>query len=158
AFLPDLIARPESHIVNIASAAAILALPYATSYAASKWAVLGFSDSLREELRLLGHHHMRVTTICPSYTTTGLFEGAKPARLTWLLRREDVAASVLRAVKRNCETVLLPWTVQLMYAMLRGLPRRWYRRICAWLGATQSMAGWTGREGEETTHSGQRAE
>ena len=50
AFLPDLIARPVGHIVNIASAAAVIALPMATSYAASKWAVLGFSDSLREEL------------------------------------------------------------------------------------------------------------
>ena len=51
AFLPGLLQRPAAHIVNIASAAAVIALPQATSYAASKWAVLGFSESLREELR-----------------------------------------------------------------------------------------------------------
>jgi all-trans-retinol dehydrogenase (NAD+) len=143
-FLPDLIARQEGHVINIASAASILALPHATSYAASKWAVLGFSDSLREELCLLGHRHIRVTTICPSYIATGLFEGAKPARLTWMLNPEDVAATVLRAVMRNRETIMLPWPVQFMYVALRGLPRRWYYQICAWLGATRSMAGWTG--------------
>lgn len=48
ALLPGLLARPESHIVNIASASALLPLPYAATYASSKWAVLGFSESLRE--------------------------------------------------------------------------------------------------------------
>src|SRR5207237_4715652 len=42
AFLPDLIGRPAGHVVNIASASAVLALPLAVSYAATKWAVLGF--------------------------------------------------------------------------------------------------------------------
>ena len=36
-----------------------MALPLATSYAATKWAVLGFSASLREELRLAGHRPIR---------------------------------------------------------------------------------------------------
>ncbi|HSQ55827.1 MAG TPA: SDR family NAD(P)-dependent oxidoreductase, partial [Gemmata sp.] len=40
AFLPDLISRPAGHIVNIASAAAVVAMPLGTTYAATKWAVL----------------------------------------------------------------------------------------------------------------------
>src|SRR5262245_55567896 len=92
AFLPDLIARPEARLVNIASASAVIALPLATSYAASKWAVLGFSDSLREELRRAGHRHVGVTAICPSYIATGLFDGARPARLTSMLTPEHVAS------------------------------------------------------------------
>jgi short-subunit dehydrogenase len=144
AFLPDLIARPEAHIVNVASASAVLALPFAVTYAASKWAVLGFSDSLREELRLLGHRNVRVTTICPSYITTGLFEGARPARLTWMLQPDDVAAKVLRAVERNRETVLLPWTAQLLYSTCRGLPRSWFHRVCSALGVSRSMVDWKG--------------
>ena len=95
AFLPDLIARPAGHIVNIASAAAVIALPMATSYAASKCAVLGFSDSLREELRELGHRHVGITAVCPGYIATGLFDGAKPARLTRWLTPEEVAAAVV---------------------------------------------------------------
>jgi short-subunit dehydrogenase len=150
AFLPDLLARPAGHIVNVASAAVLVALPGAASYAASKWAVLGFSESLREELRLRGHRHVRVTTVCPSYTATGLFAGARPPGLTWLLRPEDVAASVLRAVERDRELLFLPWTTQLFAAACGVLPRRLYRRLCALLGVSTSMAGWRGHpeEGE----------
>ena len=145
AFMPDLLARPAGHVVNVASASAVLALPWAASYAASKWAVLGFSDSLREELRVQGRRHVWVTTVCPSYIATGLFDGAKPARLTWLLTPDAVAASVLRAVERNRDTVILPWTAQLLYSAFRGMPRRLYYRIAALFGVSTSMIEWKGR-------------
>jgi all-trans-retinol dehydrogenase (NAD+) len=144
AFLPDLIARPEGHIVNIASAAAVIALPMGASYAASKWAVLGFSDSLREELRELGHRHVGVTAICPSYIATGLFDGAKPARMTRWLTPEEVAAAVVRAVERDQEIVMLPRSVRTMYRLCSGWPRSWYRAICRALGISRSMAEWKG--------------
>jgi short-subunit dehydrogenase len=144
AFLPDLIARPAGHIVNIASAAAVIALPMATSYAASKWAVLGFSDSLREELRELGHRHVGVTAVCPGYIATGLFDGARPSRLTRWLTPEEVAAAVVRAVERGHEFVMLPRSTRTMYRLCAGLPRSWFRAICRALGVSQSMAGWKG--------------
>src|SRR5438270_771697 len=81
--------------------AAVVALPLAAAYAATKAAVLAFSDSLREELRLTGRRHVGVTAVCPSYVATGLFEGARPARLTRLLDPDAVAAAVVRAVGRN---------------------------------------------------------
>jgi short-subunit dehydrogenase len=77
-FLSELIARPESHIVNIASASALLPLPFAATYAASKWAVLGFSESLLEELKLTGHDHVRVTSVCPGYISSKSCEQSKP--------------------------------------------------------------------------------
>jgi short-subunit dehydrogenase len=144
AFLPDLIAQPEGHIVNIASAAAVIALPWAVSYMATKGAVLGFSDSLREELRLQGHQHVGVTAICPSYIDTGLFAGARPARLTRMLKPGTVADKVLRAVEWNREMVLLPRTVQMFYRVARHLPRGLYRRVCGWLGISTSMVEWRG--------------
>jgi short-subunit dehydrogenase len=144
AFLPDLLGRPEAHLVNIASASAFLALPGACTYAASKWAVLGFSESLREELRLQGHRHVSVTTVCPSYIDTGLFAGARPARLTRLLQPEEVAAAVVRAVQRKQDTVVLPWTAGWLLAALTRLPRRTFHRICGWLGVHTSMRDWKG--------------
>jgi all-trans-retinol dehydrogenase (NAD+) len=143
-FLPDLLARPESRIVNVASASAVVALPLAASYAATKWAVLGFSESLREELRLAGHGHVGVGAVCPSYITTGLFDGVKPPRLTRMLTPEVVARAVRRAAERGTEFVLLPRSVRLLYAVAGVLPRRVYRRLCRWLGVSASMAGWTG--------------
>ena len=50
AFLDDLIQAKEAYLVNIASASAFIGLPYGSTYAASKWAVVGFSESLRLEL------------------------------------------------------------------------------------------------------------
>jgi short-subunit dehydrogenase len=147
AFLPDLIARPAGHIVMIASAAAVIALPFATSYAASKWAVLGFSDSLREELRELGHRHVGVTAVCPGYIATGLFDGAKPTRFTRWLAPEEVAGAVVRAVEREEEFVMLPRSVRTMYRLCIGWPRGCYRAICRALGVSKSMTGWQGHSG-----------
>jgi short-subunit dehydrogenase len=144
AFLPDLIARPAAHVVNIASASAVVALPMATSYAASKWAVLGFSESLREELRLLGHTHVGVTAVCPGYIATGLFDGARPSPLTGWLTPEKVAGAVVRAVERGKEFVMLPRLARVMYALCAGWPRGWYHALCRTTGVTQSMTGWQG--------------
>jgi short-subunit dehydrogenase len=148
AFLPDLLGRPEARVVNIASASAIVALPRASSYAATKWAVLGFSESLREELRLAGPRHVRVSTICPSYISTGLFDGAKPPRLTRLLTPEAVARAVRRATERGTEFVLLPWSVRALYAIAGVLPRRLYLGLCRRLGVSASMTGWRGHQGD----------
>ncbi len=144
AFLPDLLPKLEAHVVNLVSASAIVPLPCAASYAASKWGALGFTESLREELRVLDHRHVRVTAVCPSFTATGLFEGARPPRLTWLLSPEVVADAVLRAVERNREFVLFPWTVRLLDAVCGVMPRPAYRRVCAWLGVSTSMLDWKG--------------
>jgi all-trans-retinol dehydrogenase (NAD+) len=119
-------------------------LPMAASYAASKWAVLGFSESLREELRELGHSHVGITAVCPGYISTGLFDGAKPARLTRWLSPEEVADAVVRAVERGREFVMLPRSVRNMYRLCSGWPRSWYRAICRALGVSRSMAGWQG--------------
>lgn len=145
AFLPGLLARPEAHIVNIASASAFVALPWATSYAATKAAVVSFSESLREEMRVQGKHHVDITAVCPSYIATGLFEGARPARLTWMLTPEAVAKAVVRAVERRRKLVILPWTARLLYSLTGVLPAPLYRRLCAALGVSTSMIDWRGR-------------
>ena len=79
--------------------------------------MLGFSESLALELEMLGHRHVHVTAVCPSYVTTGLFEGARPPRTTRLLTAERVAELTLRAVLRNRPTVRTPWLVAVTPAM-----------------------------------------
>ncbi len=143
-FLPDLMARLEGHIVNIASAAAVVPVPWAVSYAASKAAVLAFSDSLREELRVQGHRHVAISTICPSFIKTGLFEGARPPRLTWTLTPERVARAVVRAVHKNKKFVMLPWTARLLYSIASVLPAPCFRAICRMMGMSRSMIDWRG--------------
>lgn len=144
AFLPDLISRPEGHLVNIASASGLIALPYATTYASSKWAALGFSESIREELRVLGHRQVRVTAIAPSYIDTGMAAGVKVPALTRMLRAADVAQMTLRAVQRNRELVLTPWLVYITPFTRGVLPPFMFRKLCDWFGITRGMASWHG--------------
>jgi short-subunit dehydrogenase len=144
AFLPDLLARPEAYLVNIVSASAMIALPYATSYAASKSAALNFSDSLREELRIAGRRSLRVMGVCPSYISTGLFDGAKAPLMTWILEPDFVAQQTVRAVERDRDFLMLPWTARLLYSTSGWMPMRLYRRLCAWLGVSTSMSHWRG--------------
>jgi short-subunit dehydrogenase len=145
AFLPDLLVRPEAHIVYIASAAAFTGLPFGSTYAASKWAVLGFSESIRLELLEQGSRHVRVTTVCPGYVGTGMFEGARALRLTRILTPERVADRTVRAVLANREMVMTPWVVYLGPALRGILPRRVFDWTARLFGAQSSMAQWKGR-------------
>jgi short-subunit dehydrogenase len=145
AFFDDLAARPEAHVVNMSSASGLIPLPWAATYAASKWAVLGFSDSLRRELESTGRRHVRVTAVCPSYVATGLFAGAKAPFLSRILTPERVADATVRAVLRNRAAVLLPWLVRVTPILKGILPRRGFEAVSDLLGATGSMREWRGR-------------
>jgi short-subunit dehydrogenase len=146
AFLPDLLAGPEGHLVNIASAAGFIGLPWGTTYSSSKWAVIGFSESLRLELEMTKHDSVKVTTICPSYVSTGLFEGARPPRTTSMLAPEQLAQQIVDGIKRDELYVLTPWLVRVT-PMLKGvLPTRLFDMIAWTLGATSSMAQWRGTD------------
>ncbi len=61
----------QGRIVNISSLGGLLAIPYNTSYIASKFAMIGFSDSLRMEVEQAG---VSVTVICPSLVVTEFHE------------------------------------------------------------------------------------
>ena len=144
AFLPDLVSRPEAHLVNIASASGFIGLPYGAAYASSKWAVIGFSESIRSELKLIGQDHVRVTIVCPSYIGTGMFEGVKPPKTTHVLEPEFIAAKVVEAVEHDTLYVLEPWLVKLTPLLRDLLPTRLYDMLGSALGATTGMTGWTG--------------
>jgi all-trans-retinol dehydrogenase (NAD+) len=145
AFLGDLIGRPDAHLVNIASAAAFTGLPFGSTYAASKWAVLGFSESIRLELVEQGRRHVHVTTVCPGYVGTGMFEGARALRLTRLLTPERIADLTVRAVLSNRTMVMTPWVVALGPTLRGVLPRPVFDWVAALFGARRSMADWRGR-------------
>ncbi|MFC9932959.1 SDR family NAD(P)-dependent oxidoreductase [Glutamicibacter sp. NPDC127525] len=74
ALLPQLGRRGKGRVLTIASAAALVSNPNMSVYAASKAAALSFSDSLRLELE--GNDQIAVSTICPTYISTGMFAGA----------------------------------------------------------------------------------
>jgi NADP-dependent 3-hydroxy acid dehydrogenase YdfG len=82
AFMPGMVERNEGTIVNTASVAGLLPLPFGTPYAASKHAVVGISLSIRQELEMLGSH-VRVSVLCPGWIRTNVATSERnwPARL-----------------------------------------------------------------------------
>ena len=149
-FLPDLIGQSEPHLVMIASASAILPIPLQLSYTASKWAALGFSDALRQELRLLGHKHVCVTSVCPSYLDTGLFRGAKCPRLSRTLPSAELARKIVRAVRTKKNYLLTPWIVKLAPLGKAILPLSVGEKLCDWMGIMDGMRDWVGHARAET--------
>jgi NAD(P)-dependent dehydrogenase (short-subunit alcohol dehydrogenase family) len=125
ALLPGMIARGSpARILNVASAAGLLANPRMSVYCASKWAMVGWSDSLRLELRRAGHREPRVTTLCPSYVNTGMFQGVRAPLLTPILRPQDVVDAAWKAMLAGQAWRTLPWTVRLSMAARGLLPAR----------------------------------
>jgi short-subunit dehydrogenase len=147
AFLPDLIGRPESNLVNIASASGFVGLPFGTTYASSKWAVIGLSEGLRLELKELGHRHVAVTAVCPSYVKTGLFDGVTlPTNTDWLTA-ERLAELVVRGIERNKPYVLAPWLVHLTPFLKGILPLSVMDWVGNYFGINTTMYSWRGHGG-----------
>jgi short-subunit dehydrogenase len=69
--------------------------------AGSKWAAIGWSDSVRLKLEQAGHEHVRVTTVCPAYINTGMFDGAKGIFLTPMLEQEEVVDGSWKAMLKG---------------------------------------------------------
>lgn len=147
AMLPGMLERPSSTIVNIASAAGFVGLPFGTSYAATKWAVLGFGESLRLEMRELGHDHVHIVHVCPSYVEGELFKGASPVGPTRLLSPVVLANRIVLAIERDQHWVRMPWGVAVTRLLMAALPRRIADFTLRTTGATKSMADWQGRKG-----------
>lgn len=138
-------AQGHGHIVNIASAAGFTPVPYMAPYVGSKWAVVGFSESLRLEMEAMGPD-FHCTTVCPAYIDTGMFEGAKDNFLLPILHAEQVVKSIIKAVRKKKIYVRLPFMVRFT-PFLRGvLPTRVFDILIGkWLGIYKSMAAFKGR-------------
>jgi short-subunit dehydrogenase len=107
AVLPDMLARREGHIVNVASLAGKLGLPYASVYGASKAAVLAWSRALRFEVEGSG---VAVSALSPGYVAeTGMWaeHGHAPHWLTGESPPGAVVEGLLRVLERREEEVIV---------------------------------------------------
>lgn len=145
AFLPGMVARRRGHLVTIASASSMIGVARLSDYAASKWAAMGFDESLRAELARTAPG-VRTTVACPYYIDTGMFRGVRSRfpRLLPILDEEEVARAVVRAVQRDRARVCLPRLVHWL-PLLRVLPVPVFDAIARWLGVNASMDAFVGR-------------
>lgn len=147
-FLPHMMTNGarEARIVNIASAAGTVSNPRMSVYAASKAALIGWSDSLRLELAQQGYSQVKVTTVCPSYISTGMFDGVRGPLLTPLMTPEYVVDRVWRAMLAGRPMLMMPWTIVLGRALRGVLPLALWDQVAGTFGVYRSMDGWVGRE------------
>ncbi|MFE6921521.1 SDR family NAD(P)-dependent oxidoreductase [Nocardia sp. NPDC057663] len=146
-FLPGMVAGAgEARVLNIASSAGLVANPRMAVYAASKWAALGWSDSVRLELEQAGHDHVKFTTVCPTYINTGMFDGAKGILFTPMLEQNDVVETSWREMKNGGALVVLPWTSRMNRALTGLLPIKVRDFYLNAVGVYHSMDQFTGRK------------
>lgn len=100
--VPTMKARKSGHIFNMCSIASIKAYPNGGSYAITKFALLGFSKVLREELK---DHGIRVTAILPGATRTASWDGVDLPEERFM-RVEDVADTVFSAHQLSNRSVV----------------------------------------------------
>jgi all-trans-retinol dehydrogenase (NAD+) len=148
AFLEEMITNTERprRILTVSSAAALVSNPRMSVYAASKWAAMAWSDSLRLELVQAGHDHMAVTTFCPTYVDTGMFAGAGGMLLTRTLKPEAAVNHAWKAMCAGQAVLIKPWTAHLGKILRGVLPvRAWDAAAGGVLGIYHSMDRFTGR-------------
>jgi short-subunit dehydrogenase len=139
------------HVVNIASAAGLVAIESLAAYCTTKFSVVGLSEALRDELH---RYRIGVTCVCPGLVNTPITRAAKlvgplasevsrAAMIQTYERRnfgpELVASRILRAVERN--RALAPITPEAwgLYLMKRFAPRllAWLVRVAGARGRAQ---------------------
>jgi NAD(P)-dependent dehydrogenase (short-subunit alcohol dehydrogenase family) len=143
AFLPILIEQGEGVVVNTSSVFGLVGMPYQSAYCASKFAVRGFTDALRQELRGTG---VRAVTVHPGGITTNIARNARIGKLPESLGQTkeqfaaqfeaitmtspDRAAEIIhRGVERGKSRILVGPDAYFFDAVARIAPTHYYALI-----------------------------
>jgi NADP-dependent 3-hydroxy acid dehydrogenase YdfG len=146
AFLPFLQQAGEAHIINISSIFGILAFPTQSAYNASKFAVRGYTESLRQEL---ADTHIGVSCVHPGGVKTNIVKTSRytpsdnesPTKEDFeetfeqlaALTSDEAALIILRGVRKNKARILVGKDAKLLSVIARLVPAN-YPRILSLMG------------------------
>jgi NAD(P)-dependent dehydrogenase (short-subunit alcohol dehydrogenase family) len=155
-FLPLLAREPDAHIVNVSSIFGLIGPPGQTAYSASKFAVRGFSESLREELRETTA--IKVTSVHPAGIATPIAHKARAAQgITAAARQEaeeyfkkvatippeEAARVIIKGILGNKNRVLIGSDAYRVDRIQRLFPARASAMFAAWLAGRRGKGGST---------------
>ena len=132
AFLPALLAAPGSHLVNVSSLFGLMAPAGQSAYAASKFAVRGFTEAVRAEI---GPRGVGVTTVHPGGVATNIAKNARMAQgvpdnarasISGMLTMppSEAAALIVRAIEKRQVRVVITSRAKLVDRVVRLMPVR----------------------------------
>jgi short-subunit dehydrogenase len=148
AFLPHLEASGEGHIVNISSVFGLSAQPLMSGYNASKYAVRGFTEALRQDLELTGSS-VSATCVHPGGIKTNIAQAARVSdsvthatgmdtgaatrefERTFITSARSAAATIVAAVKANRRRVLVGPDARVYDWMVRLAPSSYQKLVTA---------------------------
>jgi short-subunit dehydrogenase len=122
-FLADMFQRGSGHVVNVASAAGLFAVPYQAPYNTSKHAVMGLTDSFRQEGRRYG---VGATAVCPGMIDTpivgsvrllGFKESTTSTAGRIAASPDKLAIAIVNGVKKNKPLVIYPPAIRVIYGL-----------------------------------------
>jgi short-subunit dehydrogenase len=141
AFLPHLARQREAHIVNLSSIFGIIAPPGQTAYAAAKFAVRGFSESLRHELQMAASP-IRLSVVHPGGVSTNIVRNSRAGtgvtdneRRAQLIERFDAAAKttpaaaalrIIQGIEKNQPRILIGNDARFMDLLQRLRPATYW--------------------------------
>jgi NAD(P)-dependent dehydrogenase (short-subunit alcohol dehydrogenase family) len=151
-FLPLLHQQKEARIVNISSVFGLIAPPGQTAYGSSKYAIRGFSESLREELRGSG---VAVTCVHPAGVSTNIANSTRAAAASDPQRQvqakelfnrvaqitpQEAAATIVRGIMQNKDRILIGSDAYRIDRLARLFPARAGAMFANWLGKRREQA------------------
>jgi short-subunit dehydrogenase len=141
AFLPHLASRPAAHIVNLSSIFGIVAPPGQTAYAAAKFAVRGFSESLRHELQM-AKSPVRMSVVHPGGIKTNIVRNSRAGvgvtdneRRVQSIERfdaiaqtspKDAALRIIKGIEKNQPRILIGGDARFMDLLQRFRPATYW--------------------------------
>lgn len=164
AVLPQMRQRRSGRIVNIASIGGLIAVPHLAPYAASKFALVGYSDAVRAEVAKDG---IRVTTVCPGLMRTGsavnaLIKGRHEAEFAWFgalsslplvsIGAGRAAQKILEAARRGAPHLTITPQARIAAILDRLMPNTFGRAMTLAARVLPEPAGpsgdeaWSGRD------------
>ncbi len=129
--LPEMVQRRRGHIINIASLSGLIPLPGQVVYVGAKYAVVGLSTALADEMAPYG---VDVSVIMPPFTNTDLIAGTKSSGAIKPVEPEDIAAAIIKTLNKPKTHVSVPPPLRFTAQACQMLPPRGRRWLTKKLG------------------------
>ncbi|MEC7918531.1 MAG: SDR family NAD(P)-dependent oxidoreductase [Candidatus Neomarinimicrobiota bacterium] len=150
AFMPAMLEKNKGHIVNISSASSLIGAPKLAIYAATKWAVMGLTESLRMEAIKMGKKGVKFSSVHPNFLKKGLFEGTKLNFLGSIfapgVKSHDAVAKVIvnKAIRWGFHSPKVPWIMNQSVLLRALLPSSLLIKFGNIYGVNNMMDEYTG--------------